>query len=216
MMVTIGLDSSDQPQDIADYIKNGADEFFVGFVPSQWYNCYGWEIGLNRRNFGPENQFTSYEELEKIVTAVHKQKKKIFIVLNAHQYIEEQVPLIKEVVSMVEKCNPDGYIVADLALILLLRKWGINRPFQLSTGVGCFNSETIHYFARKVGISRVVIPRKMSLKEMKQLIEKCGDLDIKFEVMIIHYRCFLMMSTVSAGIQVKDLIFVIILSTKKK
>jgi hypothetical protein len=74
--------------------------------------------------------------------------------------------------------------------MILLREWGIERPLHLSTGVACFNSETIHYYAKKIGISRVIIPRKMNLKEMEILIKKCQDLKVEFEVFIIHSRCF--------------------------
>jgi collagenase-like PrtC family protease len=74
--------------------------------------------------------------------------------------------------------------------MILLREWGIERPLHLSTGVACFNSETIHYYAKKIGISRVIIPRKMNLKEMEILIKKCQDLPIEFEAIVMHSKCF--------------------------
>ena len=154
MKITLGLDCSDSPEDIATYVKDGADEFFVGFVPSEWYNRYGWEIPLNRRTFGLQSQLIQYQELERIIAVIHSQDKKIVIAFNAHQYSDEQIPLLREIILEVERLNPDGYIVADLALMIMLRKWGIQRPLHLSTGSACFNSQTIRYLSQKIGTSK--------------------------------------------------------------
>lgn len=190
MKITLGLDSSDRTEDIPAYVKEGADEFFAGFVPPEWYNRYGWEISLNRRENGPQTQFTQYRGLERIIAAVHRQGKEIFIAFNAHQYCGEQLPLLRGIISAVEKFNPDGYLVADPALMIMLRLWGIKRPLHLSTGSACYNSESIRYFSNRIGINRVILPRKMSLKEIEELIKSLGDSKIEFEAMIILYRCF--------------------------
>ncbi len=190
MKITVGLDGSDNPKGVLDLSRGGADEFFAGFIPHEWYSRYGWEVSLSRRENGAEYVFTDYKQLGEVISAVHDQGKSIYIALNYHQYVNEQLPLIKSIVQNVEKFNPDGYIIADLAMMLTLREWGIRRPLNLSTGAANFNSESIRYFNDKVGVSRVVIPRKMSLEEMGLLIEKCKDLSVEFEVMVIHYRCF--------------------------
>jgi len=190
MKITLGLSELDKPDDIITFIESGADEFFAGIMPRKWYDRYGWELSLNRREHQPQDQFTTYESLKKIITIVHQKNRKIFITLNAHQYSNEQIPFIKEIVEEIERYNPDGYIVADLALMILLRKWGIQRPLDLSIGATCFNSETIRYFHKKIKVNRIIIPRKMSIKEIKILVKKCQDLNIEFEVMSIYSRCY--------------------------
>ena len=190
MKITLGLDNADGPQNIRDFVKAGADEFFAGLVPPDWHNRYGWEVSLNRREFGPQNQFTEYDQLKEVISTVHDQKKEIFITLNAHQFSSEQLPVIKDITLSLEKLNPDGYIVVDPALMITMRDWGIQRPLHLSTGSACYNSKTIRYFCETIGIKRVILPRKLSLKEMGRLIKECEDINVEFEAMAIHYRCY--------------------------
>ncbi len=190
MKIILGLDSGDTSEIIDSYIKDGADEFFLGFVPCEWYNYYGWEISPNRRTYGHSSQFTEYESLEKTISLVHQRNKKIFIVFNAHQYNFKQSTLLKQIICKIEEFNPDGYIVADPALMILLRELGIKRALHLSTGAACYNSAAIKYYSKRLGIDRVVLPRKMSLKEIDGLTKKCGSLKIEFEAMVIYYRCY--------------------------
>jgi hypothetical protein len=70
-----------------------------------------------------------------------------------------------------------------------LRRWGVSTPLHLSTGAAAFNGETIRHFHERYGLRRVVIPRKMTLREMRVLMDGVRDLDLEFEVMVIGYRC---------------------------
>ena len=189
MQLTIGLDHADRVADIANLIRQGVDEFFVGFVPGEWSERFGWEVGLNRRTFGGSAQYTDIDEMREAIAAVHAGGKRILITLNAHDYGHERLPLVREVVRMLETLGHDGYIVADPALMGHLRRWGVQTLFHLSTGAAAFNSETIRYFHERYGLRRVVIPRKMTLREMRLLMEKVADLNLEFEVMVIGYRC---------------------------
>lgn len=190
MNISMGLDGTDTPERIRELTAGGADEFFAGYIPAQWLRRYGWEAPLNRRSYGPECQFLRAGDLREAVETVHAEGKRIFLTLNHHAYAQEQVPLIRDIVAETEAIEPDGYIVADPALMVLLTTWGITRPLHLSTGAGCYNSETVRYLCSLANVRRVVIPRKMSLHEMSMLIESLNDLDLEFEAMMIGYRCY--------------------------
>jgi len=191
MKLAVGLDGLDTPDRIQQLARDGADEFFAGFVPHEWSQRYGWEIGLNRRNFGPHCQYAHYDTLRQAIETVHAQGKRIAIAFNAHAYCDEQTPLLRRIVSAVDELGPDGYVVADPALMILLARWGVRRPLHLSTGAACFNSATVRYFhgLEGVDVRRVIIPRKMALREMGVMIDRLKDLDLEFEAMIIGYRC---------------------------
>ena len=189
MRIAVGLDGGDTPERIAGLIDAGADEFFAGFVPPEWSNRYGWEVGLNRRTFGMKSQYTSAGDLEQAIAIVHERGKRVFITFNAHSYNDRQIPILRDIVQTVDGLEPDGYIVADPALIALLAEWRIDRPLSLSTGAACFNSRTVRHYCKFADVRRVVIPRKLSLIEMEQLVRSLGDLSLEFEVMILGYRC---------------------------
>ena len=189
MQLTVGLDRSDKPAGIDEFMALGVDEFFAGFVPGEWSERFGWEVGLNRRTFGGGCQFTDIDELREAIQTVHAGGKRILITLNGHDYGHERLPMVREVVQALEGLGHDGYVVADPALMGYLREWGVDSLFHLSTGGGAFNSETIRFYHERFGLRRVVIPRKMTLREMRILMERVADLDLEFEVMVIGYRC---------------------------
>lgn len=190
MFMTLGLGTSDNPHTIANYIKYGATEFFIGYVPQTWLDKYGWEVCPNRRTMGPAYNFSQISELREIVKGVHDNGGTVNFAVNAHDNGADRMDQIKEMFDLFEPLNPDGYIIADPAVMYCMKDWGIKRDIHLSTGLGCFNSEAVRFFCEQFDISRLVIPRKLTLGEMKQMMDALKDLNLEYEVMIIGYRCY--------------------------
>jgi hypothetical protein len=190
MRVAVGLDRQNGVDHVEELVRTGADEFFAGIVPPVWTDRYGWEIGLNRRTLGPADQYNRYEELGAVIAAAHGRNRPVLVTFNAQQYCDEQMPFIRQIITEVDRLGPDGYIVADPALILLLGEWGIRRPLHLSTIAGCYNSEAVRHFCGLGDVRRLVLPRKMSLTEMAVLVQKLADLGLEFEAMVLRYRCY--------------------------
>lgn len=190
MFITYGLDTYDTPERIADYVQNGAEEFFAGFVPREWQEKYGWEVCPNRRSLGNGYNYTLINELQATAKEIHRLGCRLNLAINAQDNGLERLVDIRKTVEIMETFEPDGYIVADPALMCSLPKWGIDRPIHLSTGAGCFSADAVRFYCEHFNVRRVVIPRKMTLKEMRRMIEKLADLRVEFEVMIMGYRCF--------------------------
>ena len=190
MFITYGVDAKDTPEKIQTYVENGAEEFFAGFVPKEWLEKYGWEVCPNRRPLGGGYNFTQASELEVAAKEIHRLGKRLNLAVNAHDNGSERIEGIRFTVETMEQFNPDGYIVADPAVMFSMKKWGIERPIHLSTGAGCFSSDSVRFFCEHFNIRRVVIPRKMTLNEMRRMIESLQDLKLEFEVMIMGYRCY--------------------------
>jgi hypothetical protein len=189
MKIAMGIDRTDTPELIGEYAAHGVDDFFAGYIPPEWSNQYGWEVSLNRRPFGPDAQHTNLADLKSAVRAVHEHGCRIALTINAHQHCADQLDLIERVVGQMEEGRPDAYIVADPAIMMQLREWGIDRPLHLSTGVGSFNAETVRYCCTLGDVKRVVVPRKMSMPEMRTLIDDLDGTELEFEAMILGYRC---------------------------
>ena len=190
MKIALGMDRSDDPDTIRELIALGADEFFAGYIPVEWYNRYGWEVSINRRENGPVYQFTRFQDLARAAAVVHENGGRFFLTFNAHDYDMERLLFVRDVIRDVDTLEPDGYIVADPALMLEMREWGIERPLHLSTGAGCFNTETVRWYHDTLDFKRVVIPRKLTVPEIERFVPALADLDLDFEVMIIGPRCF--------------------------
>lgn len=189
MFITFGLDTNDTPDKIKEYVKYGADEFFAGFIPRNWLAKYGWEVCPNRRPLGHTYNFTQINELQEVAKAIHDNGARINLAINSHDNGSERLPYLRSTVETMETLNPDGYIVADPAVMFSLKAWGIKKPIHLSTGVGCFSSESVRFFCKQLNVRRVVIPRKLTIREIKMYVDNLKDLDVEFEIMIIGYRC---------------------------
>jgi len=189
MNIAMGLDGGDGERALHTFIETGCDEFFAGFIPPEWSNTFGWEYSLNRRAYGAQCQFTDIDDLAQTIRTIHDSGRRISLTLNRHEHPAAVTPLIRDIVMRMEEIEPDSYTVADPALMLLLREWGVERPLHLSTGAACFNSETIRYYCAIAKVRRVVIPRKMSLREMAELITSIQDLELEMEAMVMGYRC---------------------------
>lgn len=190
MFMTLGLGSTDTPANVAKYISYGATEFFAGYVPRQWLDKYGWEVCPNRRTMGPSYNFSQVNELRDIVKAIHDLGGTVNLAVNAHDNGADRMGMVHDMFELFETLNPDGYIIADPAVMYCMKDWGITRKIHLSTGVGCFNSESVRFFCEQFDIRRLVIPRKMTIHEMKVLKDSLSDLSLEYEVMIIGYRCY--------------------------
>jgi hypothetical protein len=190
MFITFGLDANDTPDRIREYVKYGVEEFFAGFVPRDWLSKYGWEVCPNRRPLGGGYNFTQVSELAEMSEAVHKAGARLNLAINAHDNGSERVPYLRDMVETMEQFNPDGYVVADPAIMFCLKEWGIRRPLHISTGTGCFSMESIKFFSDKFNIRRVVIPRKLSISEIARIVEQTRGMNVELEVMIIGYRCY--------------------------
>jgi peptidase U32-like protein len=187
--ITVGIDGSDTPETIRELSVLGADEFFAGYVPTEWSDRYGWEVGLNRRTFGPDYQFASLADLGAVVEAAHAADRRLLLTFNAHDYHAAQEPMLRRIVLDACALGPDALIVADPALLELLGTWDVAVPVHLSVGAGCFNSAAVRHFCKIADVRRVVLPRKMSLPEMGTMIAGLADLDLEFEALVIGYRC---------------------------
>ena len=188
-ILSTGIDRADTPEMIDHLLEAGAGEFFAGFIPPEWSERFGWEVEMNRRTFGGSSQYTRLEELQNSINAIHAADRTVNITLNGHDYGAERLDMLRDIVRTVDKLNPDAFIVADPALMVMLEKWGIDRPLHLSTGAACFNSETVRFFCERHNVRRVIIPRKFALSEMARFIDRLEDLELEFEVMVISYRC---------------------------
>jgi len=169
-------------KEVKTIINNGADELYCGVLSQNWNKNFTNVGSINRREFAVSNM-RSYKELKKAVKEAHDSNVHVFLTING-LYSEDQYPQVFSELEEAKSCDVDGFIVADLGLLLQLKDQGLE--LHLSTGGTMFNSEDVKFF-NKLGISKITIPRHMNLKEIKQIVQK--NEDTKFDVFIMNTRC---------------------------
>ena len=168
MNILYGISQNISFNEIDELIKYGVTEFFLGIVPAEWRNKYGWEISLNKRTSWRDN-FLDYKKLKEMIDYIKYQNKKTYIVLNDFSYAKEQIQDIKNIVYKIESFDPYGYIIGDISLILQFEKWKITKPIHVSVISGCLNKYSVNFFKRFKYVKSITLPRYISLKEIKEI-----------------------------------------------
>jgi putative protease len=174
----VGIDDAD---DIGMLIKSGADEFYCGLRGK-----YGI---LNLKSSQPAANLSGFDKLESVVKESHKHGIPVFLARNSRFLELEQIDAVLEETSIAVEVGIDGVIAANLALLSELNK----RKFPIKVISSCFlpaiNEETIRFY-QAVGIDRIVLPRQLPIKEIKNLVD-CFP-GYEFEVFIFYAGCSLL------------------------
>jgi len=89
----------------------------------------------------------------------------------------------------------DAFIISDLGLLPLLRRWFPQTPLHLSTQANCTNWRAAEVY-RDLGFKRIILGRELTLEEVAEIKTRLPDLELEIFVhgaMCLAYsgRCFL-------------------------
>lgn len=110
------------------------------------------------------------EEIKEAVELCHSQGVKVYVTLNIlikNKEIEELVAFL----NFLKDLEIDGLIVQDIGIIYLIQKYFPEFKLQTSTQASVYGLEGVLFFER-LGFTRVVLPREMSLKEVSKIKKK--------------------------------------------
>lgn len=190
MKIIAGISFSLSEEEIHAYVEAGIDEFFIGYVPKEWSETYGWEVSCNRREYS-NCHYHTVEEIEKVVGLIHKYGKKVFLTLNAHEYNADQIKLVLRILDDIKHVNIDAYIVSNTSLMLELRRNGFKTPINISIGGGCNNADAVLFYRKYIPeIGRVVIPRRLTMEEIKNITDRLKPEGISLEAFGLADGCF--------------------------
>ncbi len=170
-----------------DPLKNaGADELFCGFVDEEserrWPSIYA---TINRRCRGAS--FEGYPAFTRAVNRARQRGLPVYVTMNG-LYTPEQYPWVLKTIGRISQmAGVKGIIVADLGLLLELRRLKYAKQVHLSTGGSVFNPLSVEFFL-SLGVSRVVLDRQLTVEEMSQVIADNGN-RVCFELFIIRSSC---------------------------
>ncbi|OGP30119.1 MAG: protease [Deltaproteobacteria bacterium GWC2_42_11] len=153
-------------------IDNGADVVYTGFNDA-----------TNARNFEGLN-FTT-QKLAEGISYAHKKGKKVYIAINTfpqgntyHQWYNS----VDKAVSL----GADALIIANLGILKYARDKYPDVNLHLSVQASASNYESINFYKKYFGIKRVILPRVLTVKEMKALRDNT---DVELEVFALGGLC---------------------------
>jgi len=171
-----------EKEEVIPLIEAGADELYCGYLSPEWIKRY---TSLEFERKGGGSNFTSIEELKKAVDLAHSKEVPVFLTLNG-LYVNHQYPLLLDIVEQVDRINLDGFIIADVGLLLTLKEKKIKKQLHISTGGTVFNHEAVKFY-QALGASRIILDRQVTINDMKNLSEENPGID--FEVFILNTLC---------------------------
>ncbi len=165
-------------------IVAGAQELYCGVLSASWKKKYTNVASPNRREWKASN-LNDHQELKEVVALAHSHNVPVILALNAF-YTKLQYPALEKQLEEGLKTGVDALIVADLGLLLYIKERGIKIPLHISTGGTIFNSWTIRFY-RKLGASRIILPRHFSVPEIVEIVQKAKG--IEMESFILNRGC---------------------------
>ncbi|MBI5048336.1 MAG: U32 family peptidase [Deltaproteobacteria bacterium] len=153
-------------------IDSGADVVYTGFNDA-----------TNARNFEGLN-FT-HDELREGIDYVHKRGKKVYLAVNTFPQMDTYPQWYKSVDNAV-KLNADALILANLGILKYARDKYPHVNVHLSVQASSSNYESINFYKKHFAIKRVVLPRVLTVHEIKDLRAKT---DVELEVFALGGLC---------------------------
>lgn len=162
----------------------GADAVYLG----------GKSFGL--RAFGGN---FSHEELREAMDFAHSLGRKVYVTVNIFPH-NEDLKGLPDYLRYLEEIGTDAVLVADLGVFMMAREVAPNLELHISTQANNTNWATVDAW-QKLGAKRVVLAREMSLKEVREIREKCSaDLEMFVHgAMCISYSGRCLMSNYFTG-----------------
>ncbi|MCD5382633.1 U32 family peptidase [Candidatus Gracilibacteria bacterium] len=167
-------------------IEQGVKEFFLGYVPSYWYENLAFEVSPNGRQHA-KAQIQKKEVLKEIVDYVHSKGLRTMLTVNANSYNSSVWPKVKQIINDAVETGVDGLVLSDFGVLNYLKEINYKGLINLSTIFSIYNSEAIKFFLKQYKIDRIIMPREVALTEIRQMCEEFPD--TKFEVFLSGDKC---------------------------
>ena len=166
--------------EVAGLLEAGAEEFFCGVTPLGWEPRYG-NAWTSRR----APQAAGVPDLDDFVRILAGSGgRPVYVTLNAPYYPPGAVEMLVKFAALLLELGAYGLIVANLELLLALVAAGHGERLQLSSLATCVNSEAAKFY-RDLGISRIVLPRHLTLAEIEALAVE----GVELEVFLLNDGC---------------------------
>lgn len=160
-------------------INFGADACYMGLT--------NYSLRKNAGNF-------KEDELEEVKQIKAESGKKLYCTMNII-FSEKQIQEVKEFLPTLKDSPFDAFIITDIGLVPLFKKYLPSKALHLSTQASCINSESAKMY-HDMGFERVILGREASLDDIKRIKDSVPELELEAFVhgaMCMSYsgRCLL-------------------------
>lgn len=150
--------AGDTPSALAA-LAAGADALYLGLKH--------FSARMQADNFGAT-------ELSRLVELAHKKDARVYVAMNTLLKPDDMDSAYRLAVRLARDARPDGLIVQDLGMVDLARQAGFEGGIFLSTLANVTHPAGLQA-ALKAGAQRVILPRELSIDEIRVMGEACPE-----------------------------------------
>lgn len=167
------------------------------FKNMQYAFAYGADAvyaGQARYSLRVRNNDFDEENLRKGIDYAHSLGKKFYVVVNIQAHNAKLKTFIEDIRPVIEM-KPDALIMSDAGMIMMVRENFPEQEIHLSVQANAVNWATAKFW-HQMGVSRVIVSRELSLREIEQICQEVPEMEIEVFVhgalcMAYSGRCLL-------------------------
>ena len=150
--------------------------------------------GQPRYSLRARNNDFTHENLVIGINEAHAQGKLFFVASNIIPQNNKVKTYLDDLQEVIE-AGPDALIMADPGLIMMVRERWPSIPVHLSVQSNVMNYASVKFW-KSIGVSRIILSRELSLKEIQIIRDECPDIELEVFVhgalcMAYSGRCLL-------------------------
>ena len=150
------------------------------FKNMQYAFAYGADAvyaGQARYSLCVRNNDFDEDNLRRGIEYAHSLGKKFYVVVNIQAHNAKLKTFIEDIRPVIEM-KPDALIMSDAGMIMMVRENFPEMEIHLSVQANAVNWATVKFW-KQMGVSRVIVSRELSLKEIKQIIDEVPGMEIE-------------------------------------
>jgi putative protease len=142
--------------------KYGADTVYMGLT--------GFSMRSRVNDFNPDL-------LDECIKKAHSLQKKVYVTINIYPH-NSKINAFREHIKWLSKVKPDALIVADPGVFTLIKEEYPNAKIHISVQTNSINYRDVMFW-RDLGAARVILPRELSINEIREIHEKVPEIELE-------------------------------------
>lgn len=145
-------------------------------------------LGLKHFSARMQAENFSTSELSALADMAHRENRRIYVAMNTLVKPGETAQAYRLLLRLVHAVEPDALIVQDPAFFDLARQAGFRGALHLSTLANVTHPQALAA-ARSLGAERVILPRELSLDEIRLMNQACPE-GLALELFVHGALCY--------------------------
>ena len=133
--------------------------------------------GQPRYSLRVRNNDFDFDTIKTAINEAHSLNKKFFVASNIIPHNSKIKTYMKDIEPVIN-LKPDALIMADPGLIMMVKEKFPQQAIHLSVQANTINYATVNFW-KSAGISRIILSRELSLDEVKEIRQKCPDIELE-------------------------------------